>query len=129
MLFVSEQTFQPWYYRCVPHHLGRNPLPTIIAGHETEPEQVDVKGIFGGVILLISTTTAWTTHKTIPLGCLSHLEKRMHAFNEISRASIGVHPCSAHQHYISTYQTQIKYTISISFSNFSLISKNKLTKL
>ena len=27
MLFVSEQTFQPWYYRSIPHHLGRNPLP------------------------------------------------------------------------------------------------------
>jgi hypothetical protein len=26
MLFVSEQTFQPWYYRSIPHHLGRNPL-------------------------------------------------------------------------------------------------------
>jgi hypothetical protein len=66
-----------------------------------------VKGLCGGVILLISTTTAWTTHKTIPLGCLSHLEKRMHAFNEIFRASIGIHPCSAHLHYISTYQMQI----------------------
>src|SRR5665811_26621 len=27
MLFVSEQTFQPWYYRSIPHHLSRNPLP------------------------------------------------------------------------------------------------------
>jgi hypothetical protein len=96
--------------------------PTIIAAHETEPEQVDVKGLCGGVILLILTNTAWTTHKTIPLDCLSHIEKRMHAFNEISRASIGIHPCSAHLHYISIYQTQIKYTISISISNFSLIS-------
>src|SRR3989337_4612031 len=26
MLFVSEQMFQPWYYRSIPHHLGRNPL-------------------------------------------------------------------------------------------------------
>ena len=27
MLFVFEQTFQPWYYRSIPHHLGRNALP------------------------------------------------------------------------------------------------------
>jgi hypothetical protein len=27
MLFVSEQSIQPWYYRSIPHHLGRNPLP------------------------------------------------------------------------------------------------------
>src|SRR3954463_9269913 len=27
MLFISEQTFQPWYYRSIPDHLGRNPLP------------------------------------------------------------------------------------------------------
>src|SRR3954467_14822146 len=27
MLFVLEQTFQPWYYRSIPHHLRRNPLP------------------------------------------------------------------------------------------------------
>src|SRR5680860_1251025 len=27
MLFVSEQTFQPWYYRSIPHHLRGNPLP------------------------------------------------------------------------------------------------------
>jgi hypothetical protein len=66
--------------------------PTIIVGHETEPEHVDMKGLCGGVILLISTNTAWITHKTIPLVCLSHIEKKMHAFNEISRASIGVHP-------------------------------------
>src|SRR4051812_28446962 len=26
MLFVSEQTFQPWYYGSIPHHLGRNLL-------------------------------------------------------------------------------------------------------
>ena len=26
MLFVSEQSFQPWYYRSIPHHLRRNPL-------------------------------------------------------------------------------------------------------
>jgi hypothetical protein len=26
MLFVSEQMFLPWYYRSIPHHLGRNPL-------------------------------------------------------------------------------------------------------
>jgi hypothetical protein len=26
MHFVSEQTFQPWYYRIIPHHLGKNPL-------------------------------------------------------------------------------------------------------
>src|SRR3989337_1541491 len=31
MLFVSEQTFQPWYYRSIPHHLGRNPLPGALA--------------------------------------------------------------------------------------------------
>src|SRR3954463_10181910 len=27
MLFVLKQTFQPWYYRSIPHHLRRNPLP------------------------------------------------------------------------------------------------------
>jgi hypothetical protein len=26
MLFALKQTFQPWYYRSIPHHLGRNPL-------------------------------------------------------------------------------------------------------
>jgi hypothetical protein len=26
MLFVSEQTFQAWYYRSIPHHLGRDSL-------------------------------------------------------------------------------------------------------
>jgi hypothetical protein len=31
MLFVSKQTFQPWYYRSIPHHLGRNPLPGALA--------------------------------------------------------------------------------------------------
>ena len=25
--FVSKQTFQPWYYRSIPHNLSRNPLP------------------------------------------------------------------------------------------------------
>jgi hypothetical protein len=49
--------------------------PTIIAEYETEPEQVDVKGVWGRVILLILTKSAWTTHKTIPLVCLSHIEK------------------------------------------------------
>src|SRR4051812_605714 len=27
MLLVSEQTFQPWYYKSIPHNLSRNPLP------------------------------------------------------------------------------------------------------
>jgi hypothetical protein len=27
MLFVSEQAFQAWYYRSIPHHLGRDSLP------------------------------------------------------------------------------------------------------
>jgi hypothetical protein len=27
ILFVSEQIFQPWYYRSIPHNLGRNPIP------------------------------------------------------------------------------------------------------
>jgi hypothetical protein len=27
MLFVSKQTFQVWYYRSIPHHLGRESLP------------------------------------------------------------------------------------------------------
>src|SRR3954468_17191051 len=27
MLFISEKTLQPWYYRSIPDHLGRNPLP------------------------------------------------------------------------------------------------------
>jgi hypothetical protein len=31
MLFISEQTFQSWYYRSIPHHLGRNPLPGWLA--------------------------------------------------------------------------------------------------
>jgi hypothetical protein len=31
MLFVPEQTFQPWYYRSIPHHLGGNPLPGFLA--------------------------------------------------------------------------------------------------
>src|SRR3954467_5823492 len=31
MLFVLEQTFQPWYYRSIPHHLGRNLLPGALA--------------------------------------------------------------------------------------------------
>jgi hypothetical protein len=31
MLFVSEQTFQSRYYRSIPHHLGRNPLPGWLA--------------------------------------------------------------------------------------------------
>ena len=26
MFFVLEQMFQPWYYRSIPDHLGRNPL-------------------------------------------------------------------------------------------------------
>src|SRR3989337_2468762 len=30
-LFISKQTFQPWYYRSIPHHLGRNPLPGALA--------------------------------------------------------------------------------------------------
>ena len=31
MLFVLEQTFQPWYYRSISHHLGRNLLPRVLA--------------------------------------------------------------------------------------------------
>src|SRR5215216_169679 len=31
MLFVLEQTFQPWYYKSIPHHLGRNLLPGALA--------------------------------------------------------------------------------------------------
>ena len=31
MLFVLEQMFQPWYYRSIPHHLGRNLLPGALA--------------------------------------------------------------------------------------------------
>src|SRR3954466_14780003 len=31
ILFVLEQTFQPWYYRSIPHHLGRNLLPGALA--------------------------------------------------------------------------------------------------
>src|SRR5215216_4051044 len=31
MLFFLEQTFQPWYYRSIPHHLGRNLLPGALA--------------------------------------------------------------------------------------------------
>ena len=27
MLFVSEQTLQPWYYRSIPQNLSRNLLP------------------------------------------------------------------------------------------------------
>ena len=35
MLFVSEQMFQVWYYRSIPHHLARNSLPE--ASHSTSP--------------------------------------------------------------------------------------------
>jgi hypothetical protein len=31
MLFAPKQMFQPWYYRSIPHHLGRNPLPRGLA--------------------------------------------------------------------------------------------------
>src|ERR1041385_6918880 len=36
MLFISEQTFQPWHYRSIPHHLGRNPLPGGLAVNITK---------------------------------------------------------------------------------------------
>src|ERR1043165_822298 len=26
-----NKTFQPWYYRSIPHHLGSNPLPGALA--------------------------------------------------------------------------------------------------
>jgi hypothetical protein len=31
MLFISEQMFQAWYYRGIPHHLGRDSLPQTFA--------------------------------------------------------------------------------------------------
>ena len=77
--------------------------PTVIAGHETELNQVDVKDFLGRVFLLIPTGTAWTTHKTIPLVCLSHIKKITQAFSELDIASVSVHPCPAHLHYIIKY--------------------------
>src|SRR4051812_49270365 len=35
MLFVSDQTFQPWYYKTIPHHLCRNLLPGGLALNNT----------------------------------------------------------------------------------------------
>src|SRR3954471_8927052 len=42
MLFISEQTFQPWYYRSIPHHLGRNPLSGGLAVNITRVISIDL---------------------------------------------------------------------------------------
>ena len=42
MLFVSKQTFQPWYYRSIPHHLRRNPLPGGLAVNITRVISYDL---------------------------------------------------------------------------------------
>ena len=51
MLFVSEQTFQPWYYRSIPHHLGRNLLPgalTLDITRVTASMRLSLEAEFGG---------------------------------------------------------------------------------
>jgi hypothetical protein len=42
MLFVSEQKFQPRYYRSIPHILGRNPLPGALALNITKVISADL---------------------------------------------------------------------------------------
>ena len=75
----------------------------IIAGHETVTKQVEVKGLFGRVILLILTHTTWTDNKTIPLVRISHKEEITQAINELARDPATVHPLPVHLHYyIST---------------------------
>src|SRR3954465_5286397 len=74
--------------------------PNIIVGHETRPKQVDVNGSLLRVILTIFTDSTWTRHKTIrPLVCLSRKQKSLHAISELGRASVIVHPLSAHLQY------------------------------
>src|SRR3954470_19397002 len=42
MLFISEQTFQLWYYRSIPHHLGGNPLPRALPLNITRVISLDL---------------------------------------------------------------------------------------
>src|SRR3954464_3375954 len=70
--------------------------PNIIVWHETLIKKVDVKGFPFRVRLRIPTHSAWTTHKTILLVCLSHFEKIIHARNVLGGASVTVHPLPVH---------------------------------
>ena len=44
----------------------------------------------------IPTFSAWTTHKTILLVCLSHFKKIMHALNVLGGVSVSIHPLPVH---------------------------------
>src|SRR3954462_224840 len=70
--------------------------PNIIVWHETLIKKVDVKGFSFRVRLHIPTHSAWTTHKTNLLVCLSHFEKIMHSINVLGGASVTVHPLTVH---------------------------------
>jgi hypothetical protein len=62
-------------------------------------KQVDVKGSWGSVILLILTDITWTDNKIIPLVRISHTEETVQARNELARESVTVHPLLVHLHY------------------------------
>src|SRR3954469_22703497 len=72
------------------------PRPNIIVWHETLVKQVGVKDFPVRVRHRIPTFSAWTTHKTILLVCLSRFEKLMHALNVLGGVSVTVHPLSVH---------------------------------
>jgi hypothetical protein len=61
MLFVSEQTFQPWYYRSIPHHLGRNPLLGVLAPNITRvisPDLIPKSTAYRACIQILVLLTA-----------------------------------------------------------------------
>ena len=94
--------------------------PTIIAGHETVPEQVAVKGFRTRVILLVPTVITWTADKTMLTVRLSHTDKIMQARNKLGSVSVTVHPLPVHLHHI------IKY-IKKSFQSIYIMNREMTT--
>jgi len=79
------------------------PGPTIIAGHETMPNQVAMKGRSFRVPFDVPTLNTWTRHKIIHSVCLSHIEKNFQGDHVLGSASIDiVHPSLSciHLHHV-----------------------------
>jgi hypothetical protein len=82
--------------------------PIIVAGHETGPNQVGVKGSRATVILRILIVNTWKTHITILNVCLSHTDKKIQARYELGMATVTVHLLPVHLHYIIKFIKKIQ---------------------
>jgi hypothetical protein len=70
MLFVPEKTFQPWYYRSIPHHLGGNLLPRVLALNITRVISSDLITQCSAYLALIQILVFTTVEDAVIRACM-----------------------------------------------------------